>query len=327
MTTTEIELPSNIIDLQDEDEYHNLLIYGDSGIGKTVLAGSDEQVLFIAPEDNGTLSAKRFGSRAKKWKIREGADGWDDIVEAYQWLETLDPIPFNWVVLDSLTEMQDMCMRKVLAEALLENPARDPDLPLIGDWQPYYNRFQRLVKLFNALPVNVLYTALQQEDKNEEEETFVLPMIQGKGTQYAKKVCGWMTAFGNMKVQRRKTGTDDDGAAIYDEFRVIQWRATKTVMAKDRTRCLEPRTIIGQGKLGGLKDIRELLEAGPRQPAPGRIPPDKKSQPAGESRLKRRTAPEPKGEPKGEPVTEVADVQPDADEQVGEEEQINLMGA
>jgi len=31
-----IELPSNIVSLQDEDEYHNLLVYADSGVGKTV---------------------------------------------------------------------------------------------------------------------------------------------------------------------------------------------------------------------------------------------------------------------------------------------------
>jgi len=64
-----IEFPANIIDIQEEDEYVNILIYGDSGIGKTVFCGSDEGVLFVAPEDNGTLSAKRFGSTAKKWKV------------------------------------------------------------------------------------------------------------------------------------------------------------------------------------------------------------------------------------------------------------------
>ena len=270
-------LPASIVDIQDEDEYHNILIYGDSGVGKTVLAGSDDDVLFIAPEDNGTLSAKRFGSTAKKWKIHT----WDDIVASYEWLYQLGsqgPIPFNWVALDSLTEMQDMCMRKVLDEALELNPSRDPDVPLIGDWQPYYNRFMRLIKAFNALPVNILYTALQQEDTNEDEEIFVLPMIQGKGTQYAKKVCGWMTSFGNIKVQRKKVGSDkEDGTPIYDEFRRIQWRASKSVMAKDRTRCLEPYTTIGTGKLSGLKDIRELLESGPKQPAATRVTPKKSS--------------------------------------------------
>ena len=260
-------LPDSIISLQDEDEYVNLLIYADSGVGKTVFCGSDDDVLFIAPEDNGTLSAKRFGSTAKKWKIHS----WMDIVAAYEWLYEQDPIPFNWVVLDSLTEMQDMCMRQILDEAVELNPGRDPDVPQLQDWQPYFERFKRLVKGFNSLPVNVIYTALQQDEENEDGERVVLPMLQGKGTQYAKKVASWMTSFGHMRVQRKKTGTDDDGNAVYEEFRVIQWKASKTVMAKDRTRCLEPRTIIGEGKLGGLKDVRELLEAGPKQPAPSRV--------------------------------------------------------
>jgi hypothetical protein len=268
----DIKFPSEIIDLQDEDEYHNILIYADSGVGKTVFAGSDDDVLFIAPEDNGTISAKRFGSTAKKWKI----NGWSDIQGAYDWLYQQDPIPFNWVVLDSLTEMQQMCMRQILDEGIRVNPGRDPDVPQLQDWIPYFEKFKRLVKSFNALPVNVLYTALQQDEENDEGDKVVLPMLQGKGTQYAKMCASWMTSFGHMRVQRRKTGNDDEGHPIFEEYRVIQWRASKSVMAKDRTRCLEPRTIIGDGKLNGLRDVRQLLESGPQQPAPGRVVPKKR---------------------------------------------------
>lgn len=260
-----MNLPDNIIGLQDEDEYVNLLVYGDSGVGKTVFGGSDDGVLFIAPEDNGTLSAKRFGSTAKKWKI----ESWDDIGAAYSWLADQDPIPFNWVVLDSLTEMQAMCMRKVLDEGIKMNPARDPDLPLIGDWVPYYNKFERMVKLFNALPVNILYTALQQDEEDEDGEKVVLPMMQGKGTQYAKKVASWMTSFGNMRVRRRPV--EKDGEKQIVEYRQIQWAGSKSVMAKDRTRCLEPKTV----NLS-LKEVRELLESGPKPtPQPGRVVPPK----------------------------------------------------
>jgi hypothetical protein len=256
-----VTLPSNIISLQDEDEYINLMVYADSGVGKTVFAGSDDDVLFIAPEDNGTLSAKRLGSSAKKWKIAK----WKDIAEAYDWLAKQEPIPFNWIVLDSLTEMQAMCMRSILDEGKRLNPARDIDLPLIGDWTPYYNKFERMVKAFNALPVNVLYTALQSDEEDEEGEKVVLPMMQGKGNQYAKKVASWMTSFGNMRVRRRYEGEDDDRKVV--EYRQIQWAGSKQVMAKDRTRCLEPRTVDLS-----LKEVRELLEKGPEPtPAAGRV--------------------------------------------------------
>lgn len=303
-----ITLPDNIIGIQDEDEYVNLLIYADSGVGKTVFCGSDDDVLFIAPEDNGTLSAKRFGSNAKKWKI----NSWMDIVEAYNWLADLDDIPFNWVILDSLTEMQDMCMRQILDEAVELNPGRDPDVPQLQDWQPYFERFKRLVKAFNSLPVNVVYTALQQDEENEDGDKVVLPMLQGKGTQYAKKVASWMTSFGHMTVSRKKTGTDDDGKAVYDEFRVIQWKASRTVMAKDRTRCLEPRTTIGEGKLNGLKDVRELLENGPKQPAAGRVTPTKATAVA----KKRRT----RTEADANPMSLVTSGDADDDNQEGDDD-------
>jgi hypothetical protein len=168
--------------------------------------------------------------------------------------------------------MQQMCMRKVIDDGMVINPSRDPDTPQIQDWTPYYNKVERMIKAFNALEVNCLYTALQQDEEDEDGDKVVLPMMQGKGTQYAKKVVSWMTSFGHMRVARRRIGKNEDDSPKYEEFRVIQWKASKTVMAKDRTRCLEPKTIIGDGKLGGLKDVRELLEAGPAPaPQPGRV--------------------------------------------------------
>jgi AAA domain len=254
-----IDLPSNVIELQDEDEYVNLLVYGDSGIGKTVFAGSDDDVLFIAPEDNGTLSAKRFGSTAKKWKIHN----WADIQEAYKWLASLDVIPFNWVALDSLTEMQQMCMRHILDEGVRINPARDPDLPQLQEWIPYYEKVRRMVKAFSNLQVNVIFTALQQDEENEEGDKVVLPMMQGKGTQYAKQVASFMTSFGRMNIARRKAGENEDGTPRWEEVRVIQWRGSK------------PKTV----NLS-LKEIRELIESGPTPtPQPGRVVPPQTTKP------------------------------------------------
>ena len=155
-----------------------------------------------------------------------------------------------------------MCMRHILEEGVRINPSRDPDVPQLQDWIPYFEKVRRMVKAFTNLPVNVIFTALQQDEEDEDGNKVVLPMMQGKGTQYAKQVSSWMTSFGQMKLAKRKAGTNQDGTDKWEEVRVIQWANSKTVMAKDRTLSLEPRTV----NLS-LKEIRELLEAGPK-PAP-----------------------------------------------------------
>ena len=280
---------SKIISLDTEDDFVNIAIYGPSGIGKTVLAGSDEGVLFVAPEDGGTLSAKRFGSKAQKWPV----NSFTDIIEAYDYLWDLSesatkPLPYKWIVIDSATEMQEMTMRYILDEARKENPARDPDIPAIQDWQRYYEMFKRLVKGFNALPVNVLWTLLEQDATDEEGNLYKVPLLKGKGVQYAKQFSSWMTSFGYMQVVRVPSATQEaDKPKSYDERRVITWRATPTVTAKDRTRCLEPYTVDLT-----LRQIRERIEAGPPEKAAP-------------------TSPQPKSVPvvKGENASEATDLE------------------
>ena len=264
---------SKIISLDAEEDFVNIMVYGSSGIGKTVLAGSDDDVLFIAPEDGGTLSAKRFGSNAQKWPV----NGFSDVIEAYDYLWDLSdgarkPLPYKWIAIDSATEMQEMTMRYILDEARKENPARDPDIPAIQDWQRYYEMFKRLVKGFNALPVNVLWTALEQDATDEEGNLYRVPLLKGKGVQYAKQFSSWMTSFGYMQVVRVPSAKQEaDKPKQYDEKRVITWRATPTVTAKDRTRCLEPYTVDLT-----LRQLRERIEAGPTnraaEPQPRNVP-------------------------------------------------------
>ena len=247
---------SRIISIKDVDDKVNLLVYGDSGVGKTQFAGSDDRVLFVAPEDNsdGLLSAVLAGSTADKWPI----DRWDDLSDAFNYLHHLDKIPYNWVVIDSLTEMQMMAMRGILDSAVAENPARDPDIPQLQDWQKYYEMVKRMIKAFNALDVNVLYTALARVAEDTDGEEYLLPDLQGKKDNYAKQVSSWMTSFGYMSVKRKRVSAEGEKAQFVDERR-ITWRDTGLIKGKDRTNALAPYTIL-EGP-HPLKDIRLAIEA------------------------------------------------------------------
>jgi phage nucleotide-binding protein len=258
-------ITSKIVSLQEDQIFWNIMVYGDSGIGKTVLAGSDDRVLFIAPEDSGTLSAKRHGSKADKWPVKN----WNDLLEAYEYLyeqiEENGKLPYDWVVIDSLTEMQYMAMQHILKTVVEENASRDPDVPAIQDWQRYYIIFEKMIRAFNDLSVNVLFTALSRKVEDAEGEDFYVPDIQGKEYLLSLKVASLMTSFGHMKIVLNDQ-KDSEGKSTGKKIRVrrIHWEDTGTSRGKDRTRTLTPYT----DNLT-LKAIREKIE--------GYTPPVKKA--------------------------------------------------
>lgn len=248
---------SKIQTLQDTTLYSNIMVYADSGIGKTVFAGSDDRVLFIAPEDKsgGLLSAKRFGSKAHRWPV----ESWNDLLEAYEYVyEQIEAgdFPYDWLAIDSLTEMQAMAMTHVLKMACDDKPTHDPDVPEIQDWQRYYIIFEKMIRAFNDLNINVIYTALERKVENAEGEDFYVPDIQGKDYLLSLKVASLMTSFGRMKVILLAE-KDGEGKETGKKIRTrrIYWQDTVTSRGKDRTRTLEPYT-----DNHSLKKIRERID-------------------------------------------------------------------
>lgn len=214
-----------IVDLEDETESINALVYGDSGIGKTVLAGTASDSLLLATE-TGYISAARSGSKAKLWKINR----WDDIVEAYTYLNN-NAHPFKWVVIDSLTEMQKLSMDKALATGVALNSNRDPDIPAIQDYQKNQNQTLNMVRRFNDLPVNVLYTALPQRIEDEDGEVTYLPLLTGKNGGVAQQTCGYMHMVGAYVV---RTIPDPDREGKTKRVRRLLLQKSDKWFAKDR---------------------------------------------------------------------------------------------
>lgn len=260
MTTDISDLFPEIISLDQAEEYVNLLVYGDAGVGKTVFAGSAERVLFLAPEDDGTISAKRQGSTAKKFPINT----FDDIAGALNRIEdNIDTIKenFDWIAIDSATHMQRLTMRQILDDAVEADPDRDPDIPQMQDWQKYQNMFLRFIQAFNDLPINVIWTALSRSEEDEEGDDFLVPDIQGKGYQMALTVASYMTSYGHLRAEDRPVKvngefvTDADGKRKTRTVRTITWHDTGKIRGKDRTDVLAPTTV----NLS-LADISSLID-------------------------------------------------------------------
>lgn len=262
-----------ILDLEEFDESINILIYADSGAGKTVFGGSDDDVLFLATE-SGTISAKRQGSEAKVWRIKE----WEDLQVAYLYLRD-EEHSFKWVVLDSGTRMQHMGLRAILDESNAQNPARDLDIPAIQDHQKWQNMFKRFVQMFIDLPINVLMTATTMRVEDEEGDSLILPDFTGKGYSISQWVCAQMHVVGYLSVKRSGKGDDKD------IWRRIQFQTVPPYFGKDRYNCL--------GKYNGngacirpfldrvsLREVREAIEnSGGGESSAANIPPVRRKAP------------------------------------------------
>jgi len=235
--------------LADEIPFWNILLYADSGTGKTVFAGSDTKVLFVAPEDDGLISTQRVNKIADTQKIT--IKKWEDLIEAYEWYEDNpeELKEFNVVVIDSITRMQDMAKDYVLRMSADEKSRKgqDPAKMQIQDYGDMHILLENLVKGFNDLPVNILWTATAKKVEDADGMEFLVPDLQGK-KEYgiAMKMVSLMTSYGYMRVEIHEVPApteEDPNATKNVKRRVIYWEDTGTIRGKDRTTSLTPFTV------------------------------------------------------------------------------------
>lgn len=212
--------PKAITSLSDFTESLNVLVYADSGAGKTVLGGTAKRGLFLATEP-GTISAKKQGSDADVWPIESHAE----LMKAHKYLDE-NPQDYDWVILDGLTNLQEILWRESLDKAIALNPDRDPDILAQQDYLRVQNQIKEVVRLFNDLPQNVLYTAQTMRAEDEEDEVLYLPLLSGKKGEFAQKICGMVHVVGYLSVVTPKSGAAP--------FRRLYTQREGKIFAKDR---------------------------------------------------------------------------------------------
>lgn len=192
--------PRAIVSLQDTNYQvrMNWLVYGQSGVGKTVLAGTAPDSLLFSMEPEGAVSAKARGSQAKELRITD----WDQFLEATAWVEDVGHKEFRWFSLDSLDELEEHAWNAIQAGGSKARSvggsfrARSRnDYPLV--WGAVLEQVDRWCRL----PANVLITAktmrLDTETEDGEDTTLALPLVGStKRGDLAVKVCGKMTLVG-----------------------------------------------------------------------------------------------------------------------------------
>lgn len=184
------EFERGMFDLDGATEFYNILVYGDSGCGKTVLAGTlPGRVLFLAGEP-GYISAARMGAKGKVRLIPDTATA----TAALSWLEAGGARQFDWIVPEGIGTMQNKFLLGYAAEAFDANPAKRAhrNLPDKPDYFNAQNFMKSWVSRLIDLPCNVLFTSHAMRPEDENGETLVYPGIQGKGYEVSNYIAGLM---------------------------------------------------------------------------------------------------------------------------------------
>lgn len=188
-------------DLADFNDSINILLAGDSGVGKTPLAAQAPEAVILSTE-KGSISAKRFGSTAKLMRCPT----WDHVMAGLKWIDD-NPGKFKWLIVDSLTKMQVLQIRWILERVHEDNESRDLDVPALADHQKWQNMFKRFVDRIVDMDINVIFITTLMHKEDSEGEDLTLPNIQGKDYAIAQYVCEQMDGVYVLKaITDQKSG-------------------------------------------------------------------------------------------------------------------------
>lgn len=213
--------------VQERSQFFNLLIYGESGVGKTTLAGSCDAVAAMRPVLNidiegGTESLRHSYPdvetvRVKTWKEVQGV--YNELAEGTH--------KYRTVLLDSLTEIQKFNMYNIMTDLAQKRPDLDPDVPGMREWGKNLEQIRRMVRAFRDLEMHTIFTALVREEKNQKTGlTTMQPSLSGK-------MAGEVAAFLDVVVYYYVKQIGDGTEAEFK--RLLLTQKTDTQVAKDRS--------------------------------------------------------------------------------------------
>ena len=216
--------------VQARSQYLNILVYGESGVGKTSLAGSADAVpemrpVLVVDIEGGTESLRSTYPNVDTVRVTT----WKEMQSLYNELHR-GKSGYQTIVLDSLTEIQKLNMYSIMQAVVAARPDLDPDVPSMREWGKNLEQIRRFVRGFRDLPVHTIFTALEVADKDERTGAVMkTPMLSGK-------LRGEIPAFLDIVLYYFMKKHNDDF------IRAVLCQKTDTHVAKDRTGKL-PRTL------------------------------------------------------------------------------------
>ena len=215
--------------LQDQaaPRHRNWCVYGASGVGKTVLAGTAPKALFLTTDVEGTESAKMMGSQAHELPVKS----WEEFLEYNDWVcRSQEAAEYEWVILDTVDELEELCWLSQLENDELKRASKYQ--PNKGDYPVVWRKLREELMRLNRAPINTLYLAhMMHIDRETEdgEDTMTLAMPE-MGSRKRGDLSSYFCAQMGLVGYYREVHSEDEGMQ-----RQLMTQSGSRWIAKDRT--------------------------------------------------------------------------------------------
>ena len=202
-------------------------VYGASGAGKTKLCATTGGRPIIISAEAGLLSLREFDIPVIEVSTIQ------DVMDAYKFLSSPDGEEFDWVCLDSISE---------IAEVVLANEKKASKDPRQA-YGALADHMGELIRAFRDLPRNV-YMSAKMERMKDEQSGSLLYSPSMPGAKLGQALPYWFDEVFALRVER-----DEEGNTV----RFLQTQPDLQYQAKDRSGVLEPFMPVS------LADIRSAI--------------------------------------------------------------------
>jgi G:T/U-mismatch repair DNA glycosylase len=231
------KIAARLSDIEDITSPHlRAILYGSSGVGKTILAFQMLQETVPAGKgillvDSGTssdvLKNAEWAHLRERVKVLKYTD-LDDLLLVVQALQISygEFANIGGVIVDEGSTIHQKDLFYVVGQNVKRRPSKDPDIPDSDDYQAEQNRYARFANQLWAIPGNVIITSHERQTKRNDLDVIDLdfqPKLSGL-VKNAANLVARLTA----KPEKRSSGD----AAKY--LRRAQVHPTSIVSAKTR---------------------------------------------------------------------------------------------
>lgn len=191
-----------------------VLVYGQAGAGKTVLASTTGGNPIIISAEAGLLSIRDKDIPVLVVKTIQ------DVQEAYSFLLSDEGAQYDWVILDSISEIADVVL--------------STEKKLTKDPRQAYGALQEqmadLIRAFRDLPGRNVYMSAKMERLKDEMTGAMLYAPSMPGQKLGQALPYWFDEVFALRVEKNEAG---------ETLRLLQTASDLQYQAKDRSGALE----------------------------------------------------------------------------------------